>query len=142
MKARIDELVESTAKSFEEFDKWLEGRGLSIEKTVDGWGQPRYLHPHIQSMFDGWNASRAALLADTDVAGMVEELRLQDENWPRALVELERRAASCIESLAAQNAALAAQVAERDAEIARLKMENSKLRSALEIVHFKREPWQ
>ena len=35
-----------------------------------------------------------------------------------------------------------AQVAERDAEIARLKMENSKLRSALEIVHFKREPWQ
>ena len=64
-----------TAKSFEEFDKWLEGRGLSIEKTVDGWGQPRYLHPHIQSMFDGWNASRAALLADTDVAGLVGSLR-------------------------------------------------------------------
>ena len=64
-----------TAKSFEEFDKWLEGRGLSIEKTADGWGQPRYLHPHIQSMFDGWNASRAAQLVDTDVAGLVGSLR-------------------------------------------------------------------
>lgn len=28
------------------------------------------------------------------------------------------------------------------AEIVQLKAENSKLRSALEIVHFKREPWQ
>ena len=34
-----------------------------------------------------------------------------------------------------ENAALREQLAERDAE-------NSKLRSALEIVHFKREPWQ
>ena len=32
--------------------------------------------------------------------------------------------------------------AARDAELASVKAENSKLRSALEIVHFKREPWQ
>ena len=29
-----------------------------------------------------------------------------------------------------------------EAELAKVKVENSKLRSALEIVHFKREPWQ
>ena len=39
------------------------------------------------------------------------------------------------EELQRENAALREQLAERDAE-------NSKLRSALEIVHFKREPWQ
>ena len=33
-------------------------------------------------------------------------------------------------------------LAARDAELAAMKVENSKLRSALEIVHFKREPWQ
>lgn len=134
-----------TAKSFEEFDKWLEGRGLSIEKTVDGWGQPRYLHPHIQSMFDGWNASRAALLADHDVAGLVAKINGYlncDDEWPFNDVGDWLALKGTLESLAAHNAALKAQVAERDAEIARLKMENSKLRSALEIVHFKREPWQ
>ena len=142
-----------TAKSFEEFDKWLEGRGLSIEKTVDGWGQPRYLHPHIQSMFDGWNASRAALLADHDVAGLVAKINGYlncDDEWPFNDVGDWLSLKGTLESLAAQNAALRerlevadhgydgiacrdetirmqdkridelkAQVAERDAEIAR-----------------------
>ena len=38
--------------------------------------------------------------------------------------------------------ALRADLAARDAELAAMKAENSKLRSALEIVHFKQEPWQ
>lgn len=37
---------------------------------------------------------------------------------------------------------LDADLAAREAELAAMKAENSKLRSALEIVHFKREPWQ
>lgn len=37
---------------------------------------------------------------------------------------------------------LRSDLAARDAELASVKAENSKLRSALEIVHFKREPWQ
>ena len=38
--------------------------------------------------------------------------------------------------------ALRADLAARDAELAAMKAENLKLRSALEIVHFKQEPWQ
>ena len=49
----------------------------------------------------------------------------------RAWHECSRAHAAALE----ENAALREQLAERDAE-------NSKLRSALEIVHFKREPWQ
>lgn len=37
---------------------------------------------------------------------------------------------------------LVSDLAAREAELASVKAENSKLRSALEIVHFKREPWQ
>ena len=48
---------------------------------------------------------------------------------------------------AARDEAARADKLERDltaaqAELAAMKAENSKLRSALEIVHFKQEPWQ
>lgn len=112
-----------TAKSFEEHTLQWTGHDMAFHEKFKTTG--------IDFGRSCWNASRAALLSP-DVAGLVKWLRSQ---YNRQGMIGHSTAADALESLAAQ-------VAERDAEIARLKMENSKLRSALEIVHFKREPWQ
>lgn len=104
-----------SAKTFEEFDRWLSSRHLSTEKTTDAWGQPIYLHAHIQSMFDGWNASRAALLADApDVARVAREYRDNAAKYPIDSEAGQRLGfvAHCIESLAAQSAVQQARIRE------------------------------
>lgn len=95
-------------------------------------------------------------------AAALESLQSADEDRLRMRAQTARLDAALIEkdiSIAARDAELAlakaeafsmrnaavaaterAEAAER--ELAALKAENSKLRSALEIVHFKREPWQ
>lgn len=99
---------------------------------------------------------------ERDLAAALESLQSADEDRLRMRAQTARLDAALIEkdiSIAARDAELAlakaeafsmrnaavaaterAEAAER--ELAALKAENSKLRSALEIVHFKREPWQ
>ena len=75
----------------------------------------------------------------TDANGVVATIH-RDGYWTNAMPEQDpfpylSQHGPIKVCLASDLAALREQLAERDAE-------NSKLRSALEIVHFKREPWQ
>ena len=91
--------------------------------------------------------------------GMIKEADKATE-WPRATVrdicmftiDLKQRAEVAEERDTISRDALdylhgltperVAQLRAAERELAAMKAENSKLRSALEIVHFKREPWQ
>lgn len=86
-------------------------------KTFEEWFAETGMHPFARdaAMF-GWTSSRAALLAERpDVARIIGELRnWADEDRPGPLSHFRRKeekAAAAIESLAAQNAAQAKEIA-------------------------------
>ena len=81
-----------------------------------------------------------------DYVSIVQDLRdeadLCRNETATDIADLLDDAASCIVAMKSQFTALRSDLAAAREELASVKAENSKLRSALEIVHFKREPWQ
>ena len=76
-----------------------------------------------------------------EMVSMESDLAARDAELAEAMRERNDAIKASLDDMGkSQRAEQRAEAAER--ELAAMKAENSKLRSALEIVHFKREPWQ
>ena len=54
------------AKIREAFEKSI-GKPLCLDTELDAWGETRYIHSHIQALFNGYRAGYIALLNELEL---------------------------------------------------------------------------